>query len=74
MVIDATKTRRIAALKTREQFEQLGVHIRGVVLNRVHPRDEDYGYGYGYAYYYTTPAANDPVAHSAKTGTPVKGR
>ncbi len=75
MVVDAVKTRRIAALKTKEQFEQLGVHIKGVVLNRVHPRDEDYGYGYGYAYYYTTPEPNGKAAsHGANAGTQVKQR
>jgi polysaccharide biosynthesis transport protein len=55
LVIDATKTRRIAAIKAKEQFEQVGVHIKGVILNRINPRDEDYGYGYGYGYYYQKP-------------------
>jgi polysaccharide biosynthesis transport protein len=52
LVIDALKTRRIGAVKAKEQFEKVGVNLKGVIVNRVNPRDEDYGYGYGYGYYY----------------------
>jgi Mrp family chromosome partitioning ATPase len=55
MVIDANRTRRVGALKAKEQFQQIGIEILGVILNRINPRDEDYGYGYGYGYYYATP-------------------
>lgn len=55
LVIDAVKTRRLGALKAKEQFEKVGVTIKGVIVNRINPRDEDYGYGYGYGYYYQSP-------------------
>jgi Mrp family chromosome partitioning ATPase len=35
LVIDAGRTKRAAALKTREQFIQLGCSIRGIVMNRL---------------------------------------
>lgn len=52
LVIDSGHTRRRAALKVKEQFEQLGIGIKGVVLNRVSSRDQTYEYGYNYGYYY----------------------
>jgi capsular exopolysaccharide synthesis family protein len=52
MVLDAGHTRRSAALRAKEQFEQLGVEIKGVVLNNINARDQGYGYGYGYGGYY----------------------
>ena len=55
LVCDADKTRLAAALKAKEQLENVGADIVGMVLNRVDPRDENYGYGYGYGYYYETP-------------------
>lgn len=55
MVVEAKSTRRGAALRTKEQFEQLGVQVQGVVLNGVNPRDRGtYDYGYHYYYYYYT--------------------
>jgi capsular exopolysaccharide synthesis family protein len=57
LVVDCGHTRRGAAKKVKEQFEQLGVGIKGVVLNRISPRDNSYEYGYGYGYYY----APDPL-------------
>lgn len=57
LVVDAGRTRRAAAHKVKEQFEQLGISIKGVVLNRISPRDSTYEYGYGYGYYYSA----DPV-------------
>jgi Mrp family chromosome partitioning ATPase len=62
LVIDSNRTRRSAALKAKAQFEQLDIDIKGVILNKVHPRDENYGYGYGYGYYYESPAL--PKTHS----------
>ena len=52
MVVDAGKTRHGAALETKDQFTQLGLEIKGIIVNRVNPRDERgrYGYGYGYGY------------------------
>lgn len=54
LVLDGGKTRRGAALEVKERFEQLGLEIKGVVVNRLNPREEagGYGYGYGYGYYY----------------------
>jgi succinoglycan biosynthesis transport protein ExoP len=57
LVVDCGHTRRGAARKVKEQFQQLGIDIKGVVLNRISPRDNTYEYGYGYGYYY----APDPV-------------
>ncbi len=63
LILDAAKTRRVGALRAKEQFEQIGIEPKGAILNRVNPRDEDYGYGYGYGYYYQTPDQN-PAATS----------
>lgn len=52
LVIDSGRTRRGAALKAKEKFAQLDIALKGVILNRVNPRDETYEYGY-YGYYYT---------------------
>ena len=53
MVLEAGRTRRGAALRTKEQFKQLGIDISGLVLNAVNPKEQrGYGYGYGYYYYY----------------------
>lgn len=57
LVVDCGHTRRGAARKVKEQLQQLGINIKGVVLNRISPRDNTYEYGYGYGYYY----APDPV-------------
>lgn len=53
LVLDASKTRRGAAEKAKERFEQLGLQVKGVILNRLNPRDETYEYTYAYGYYYT---------------------
>mgnify|MGYP000169458836 CR=1 FL=1 len=59
LVIDAGKTRRGAGIKAKERFTQLGLEVKGVILNRLNPRDETYEYTYSYGYYYTpTPKAN----------------
>ncbi|MBN1679621.1 MAG: polysaccharide biosynthesis tyrosine autokinase [Anaerolineae bacterium] len=51
LVIEAGTTRRGAALRAKEQFNQLGIEMVGVVLNSVNPKERG-GYGYGYSYYY----------------------
>ena len=62
MVIEAGRTRRSAAQKAKEQFTQLNVDVRGVVLNQVKPVEHGYGYGYGnYYYYYYSPELNPPA-------------
>jgi len=65
LVIDCAHTRRGAALKAKEKFSQLGIQIKGVVLNRVNPRDESYDYGQGYNYYYTPYAPTQKQASAA---------
>jgi succinoglycan biosynthesis transport protein ExoP len=57
MVVDAGHTRRDAALHAKEEFAKLGIDIKGVVVNRINPRDErgKYNYNYSYNYYYYTP-------------------
>lgn len=52
LVVQARGTRRAAALKAKENFEQIGAEIKGVVLNAVDPRDEQ-GYYYTEYTYYT---------------------
>jgi Mrp family chromosome partitioning ATPase len=55
LVVEAGKTRRNAAMGVKDQFDQLGIEMKGVVLNSVSSRDQGYGYnGYsgGYYYYY----------------------
>lgn len=56
LVIDAVKTRRGSALKAKQIFANLGLQIRGVVLNRINLREESYDYGYSYynSYYSET--------------------
>jgi Mrp family chromosome partitioning ATPase len=56
LVVDSGRTRRRAALKVKEQFDHLGIKLKGVVLNRVSARDHTYEYGYGYGYYSYGPA------------------
>jgi Mrp family chromosome partitioning ATPase len=55
LVVDSQRTRVHAARETRDQLRQLGVTIRGVILNRINPRDEvgQYSYQYNYGYYYS---------------------
>ena len=61
-VLNAGQTRIAAARRIREQFDLLDVKVRGVVLNRVNPREEHYRYGHGYEYYYSaTPQPNGRV-------------
>lgn len=50
LVVDCGKTRRGAAAKAKEQFTKLGIDLKGIIVNRVNPRDEDYSY---YGYYYS---------------------
>ncbi|MBK9123558.1 MAG: polysaccharide biosynthesis tyrosine autokinase [Chloroflexi bacterium] len=48
IVLDAGTTRRGAAVRAKEQFTKLGIEPAGVIVNRLNPRDEEYGYYYGY--------------------------
>jgi len=50
----------MAALKAKERFEQLGLDIKGIILNRLNPRDETYEYTYSYGYYYTPTGKGNP--------------
>ena len=65
MVVDRGHTRRSAALKVKEQFSRLGINVKGVVVNRVNPREEE-EYGYNYSYYYA-PSPNEPANRKQKT-------
>jgi polysaccharide biosynthesis transport protein len=58
LVVDCGKTRRGAASKAKEQFTKLGIELKGVIVNRVNPRDEDYSY---YGYYYSPQALQIPT-------------
>ncbi|HML21593.1 MAG TPA: polysaccharide biosynthesis tyrosine autokinase [Aggregatilinea sp.] len=51
LVIEAGQSRRAAVLRAKDQFVQLGINIKGVVLNAISPKNHG-GYGYGYGYYY----------------------
>jgi len=51
IVLESGGTRRAAAVRTKEQFEQLDVVMEGVVLNSVNPKERRYRYG-GYGGYY----------------------
>ncbi len=57
LVVDAGHTRRDGALQAKEEFAKLGLEIKGVIVNRINPRDErgKYNYNYSYNYYYYTP-------------------
>ena len=62
IVLDANKTRRSAAIRTRQQFANLNVEVQGIVLNSIKPGDNEegyYGYGSGYYYYRDVPAPAD---------------
>ena len=50
LVIDSGKTHQNMAQKAKAQFEQVGLKIDGVILNKINPYSEPY---YGYAYYRT---------------------
>ncbi|MBZ0292116.1 MAG: polysaccharide biosynthesis tyrosine autokinase [Anaerolineae bacterium] len=53
MVVDCGRTRGGAATKAVEQFRKLNATVKGIVVNRINPRDERYEYGYNYGYYYS---------------------
>ncbi|MFN8531129.1 MAG: polysaccharide biosynthesis tyrosine autokinase [Anaerolineae bacterium] len=53
LVLDCQKTRRGPAMQSIQQFAQVNVDVRGIVMNRLNPNDQAGYYGYD-AYYYTT--------------------
>lgn len=53
LVLEAGETRRAAAVRAKEQLDQIGVQLKGVVLNSVSTREDGYEYGGGYYYYYS---------------------
>lgn len=57
LILNSGSTRRGAALRAKEQFTKLGVEPAGIIVNRLNPRDEEYGYYYGY---YSSQAAVPP--------------
>jgi tyrosine-protein kinase len=62
LVIHAGRTRRGSALRAVQQLSALSVHLLGVVVNRLDPRDLDSGYGqyYYYGYYGYGQGSNSP--------------
>jgi capsular exopolysaccharide synthesis family protein len=76
MVVDAGHTRRDAAIHAKEEFAKLSVEIKGVVVNRINPRDErgKYNYGYSYGYYYYTSRQTAQAAGSNGRGRGAKSR
>jgi tyrosine-protein kinase len=54
MVVDCGHTRHGAAQKATQQMSDLGIKIRGVVVNRTNLREESYSYSYSYrnSHYY----------------------
>jgi capsular exopolysaccharide synthesis family protein len=74
LVVDAGHTRRDAAVQAKEEFAKLGLDIKGVIVNRINPRDErgKYNYNYSYNYYYYTPRQTAQAARQqvqdGKTG------
>ena len=67
LVVNCGSTRRGTAIRSKEQFQQLGITIKGVVANRINLREQgyDYGYDYGYGYYYA-PQASDAKKNGNK--------
>lgn len=63
LVLEAGETRRVAAVRAKEQMTQLGIEIKGVVLNAVSAREQGYEYGGGYYYYYYS---QDKAAKASK--------
>ncbi|NDJ77534.1 MAG: polysaccharide biosynthesis tyrosine autokinase [Chloroflexi bacterium] len=53
IVIEAGRTRRGAAFKTKERLEQLEIEVAGTVINSVNTRNRGQRDGYGYYYYYS---------------------
>lgn len=75
LVVDAGHTRRDSAIQAKEEFAKLGLDIKGVIVNRINPRDErgKYNYNYSYNYYYYTPRQTAQAARQqAQNGKPVK--
>jgi capsular exopolysaccharide synthesis family protein len=50
LVVDCGHTHQPAALKAKQQFTDLGIRVRGVVVNRVNPREERHSYDYSNYY------------------------
>lgn len=49
LVIAAGHTRATAATKAAAKLAQLGIRVKGVVMNRIEHTAKQYGYGYGYS-------------------------
>ena len=69
LVLDSQRARTQAALKAKERLTEVGMEVKGLILNRVNPRDEmgSYGYGYGYGYGYKY-YASDPEPKKERRG------
>lgn len=60
LVIEAGRTRREAAIRLIQRFEQVKSDIVGVILNQANPREESY-YGYDYYNNYYRSEAQQPI-------------
>lgn len=71
LVLEAGRTRRPLAEKSKQRFRQVEVPIAGVVLNKANLREEVYyGYYYGYGDYYRTPRSEDEALPEPTVGVP----
>jgi len=57
MVTDSQRTRRKMALQALEQLQQVNAQVKGVILNKLNPRDEVGYYGSDYYGYYNRDAS-----------------
>jgi Mrp family chromosome partitioning ATPase len=54
LVVDSQRVHTNTALKAKGRLTEANIDIKGLILNRINPRDEVggyYGYNYGYDYY-----------------------
>lgn len=59
LILEANRSKRRAAIRSKERFENADAEILGVILNGADARFEDYyGYGYSGGYYYKTLSEN----------------
>lgn len=68
LVLRAGQTRRGAALRAKEQLENLNIDILGVALNSISSEHSGYGYGYGGGYYYYYSSSPNQTASEAQRG------
>lgn len=50
LVVSSGYTRAASVTKAAAKLVQLGIRVKGVVMNRIEHGEKQYGYGYGYGY------------------------